>query len=265
MSPSEIAPLSTEKIFFKYTSDLGYSVKDITLNLKPGCFYGLIGPNGSGKSTLLDLLSGYALPSAGKVNLFGKEIHSYARKEIARLISSVPQSISLSFDYRVEEVVLMGRYVHIPRFTPATPTDIKKVSASMELMGISHLKDRKVTNLSGGEKQRVMIARSLAQETDIILLDEVTSNLDINHALSIMTTMANLSNSANRTIVAALHDLNIASMFCDELIVLNDGQLARSGNCQRIISEELLYELYKVPSKISVVEKGKKHIRFPCQ
>jgi len=242
-----------------------HCISNVTLHLKPGILYGLIGPNGSGKSTLLDLISGHSIPDTGTLFLHEKALAQYSRKELAKIITAVPQSFTLNFDYSVEEVVLMGRYPHIPRFGRPAPSDLHMVETAMDLMGIDHLKHRKVTHLSGGEKQRVMIARSLAQDADIVLLDEVTANLDINHAITIMKTMSDLVHAQKRMVIAALHDLNMAATFCDYLIVMKNGSLLTSGPTEEILSEELIMDLYHVPSTIYKEGLNSRHIRFNYQ
>ena len=253
--------LAADALFFSYDKK-NFSIEDISTYLKPGCFYGLIGPNGSGKSTLLDLLCGYILPVSGRILLNGKTITTYRRSEIATLLTYVPQSFSLSFDYSVEDVVMMGRHIHIPRFSSPGKTDFKLVSGAIDQMGIYHLRHRKVTRLSGGEKQRVMIARALAQNTDLVLLDEVTSNLDINHAISIMTTMSDLVKKQGKTVVAAMHDLNMAAAFCDILLVMKEGKMVHFGPAATVMTEKLIQDLYHVRSEITMIDNGKKYIRF---
>ena len=252
---------ATHNISFSY-GELS-CIKDITLHLLPGRFYGLIGPNGSGKSTLLDLLSAHLLPEKGVVYLGGKDIRTMTRKSIARRLSSVPQSFSLSFDYQVKDVVMMGRHPYIQRFSKPGETDVEAVETALHALDIHHLRNRNVTQLSGGEKQRVMLARALAQETDSILLDEVTSNLDINHAVSIMRVMLGLVSEQGKTIVAALHDLNIAAAFCDSLLVLREGYLVAEGKTTDILSEYLIEDLYQIRSSVSTDRKtNKKHIKY---
>ena len=249
--------------------NLGFSygsircIDNVSLQLKSGCFYGLIGPNGSGKSTLIDLLSGHLFADEGTIYVHGSDIRDYSRRELARKLSSVPQSFTLNFDYSVEEVVLMGRYPYIPRFANPQKHDVLAVKEAMQSLDIYHLRSRKVTQLSGGEKQRVMIARSLAQDTDIILLDEVTANLDINHAVSIMKVMHHMVARHQKTVLAALHDLNIASAFCDELIVMRGGEIVNNGKASAVISERLVEDVYQIRSTISTDhETDKKHIKY---
>ncbi len=230
------------ELSFSYGSES--CLKHISLQLESGFFYGLIGPNGSGKSTLLDMLAGFTEPSSGSILFNGTPINSYSRGELSLMLSTVPQSFSLNFDYTVNDVVLMGRHPHIKRFALPTRQDFVAVENALKNMAIYDLRHRSVKQLSGGEKQRVMIARSLAQDTSFILLDEVTANLDINHGISIMKTMSRLVKEKQCTVIAALHDLNMAMAFCDRVIVLNDGCLQRYGTVDEVISENMIKELY---------------------
>ena len=220
----------------------------VSLHLPPGRFYGLLGPNGSGKTTLLDLLAGHQAPSCGSVELNNREIGGYSPPDRARLLTSVPQNFSLNFDYNVYDVVLMGRHPHIPRFARPGGADRDAVEHALAAMEINRFRDRSVRQLSGGEKQRVMIARALAQDTDYLLLDEVTANLDINHALAIMKLLARLVRQG-RTAIAAMHDLNIALAFCDQVIVLKDGALWGDGATEDIVTPALVAELYEIEAE----------------
>ncbi len=249
-----------QELSFSYGSES--CLKHISLQLERGFFYGLIGPNGSGKSTLLDILSGFADPSGGSVLFNGAPIDSYSRSELSLMLSTVPQSFSLNFDYTVSDAVLMGRHPHIKRFALPTRDDLDSVENALKKMAIHHLRHRSVKQLSGGEKQRVMIARSLAQDTAFILLDEVTANLDINHGISIMKTMSRLVEEKQCTIIAALHDLNMAMAFCDRVIVLNNGYLQRYGTVEEVISEDMIKEIYQVQSHIFRTPCGNKHVQL---
>jgi iron complex transport system ATP-binding protein len=252
--------LRAEKVHFSY-GDIG-CLHDLSIELKAGRFYGLIGPNGSGKSTFLDIISGFISPHKGIIYCNGIKLHQYTPADLALILTAVPQSIYLNFDYTVHDVVMMGRHPHIPRFASPKETDFTHVEQAIELMGISHLAARKVMQLSGGEKQRVMVARALAQDTEMILLDEVTSNLDINHSISIMKTMLRLVKNDGRTVIAAMHDLNMAAAFCEDLIVLDQGKLSYFGPVSEVISENLISELYGVATHLTRDSGGKQHIKF---
>lgn len=239
-------------------------LKKISLALGSGRFYGLLGPNGSGKSTLIDLLSGYLKPETGTIKLNGRLLQSIKRTELATLLTVVPQRFAFNFDFNVYDTVMMGRHPHIPRLSSPTQEDRLKVAESLRLLDIEHLAQRSIRKLSGGETQRVMIARALVQETEFILLDEVTANLDINHAIAIMRTVRALV-EAGKTVIAALHDLNMALGFCDQVLVLNDGKLHRQGGAAEVINGELVSDIYQVSSEVIRNNDGNVHLSFKYQ
>jgi len=227
-------------------------LEDITLLIKKGKFYGLIGPNGSGKTTLLDLLAATARPEKGTIFFKDKLISTYQKKELACMLALVPQDFTLGFDYTVFDVVLMGRHPHIPRFSNPSPEDLALVDDALEIMDITVLRNRPVTDLSGGEKQRVVVARALAQNTDVVILDEATSNLDIRHTIEIMRIFYKRVTQKEITVIAAIHDLNLAASFCDELIVLKDNKVAATGPVVEVLTQQLVKETFGVDSHVSL-------------
>jgi len=233
----------------------------IDLRLESGYFHGLIGPNGSGKSTLLDLMSGYLEPERGSININGRPIAGYRRTDLARLLTLVPQSFSFNFDFSVYETVMMGRHPHLGRFAHPGVGDHQAVRAALETLEVDRLAGRSIRQLSGGEKQRVTVARALAQQTDYLLLDEVTANLDINHAISIMRTLKALS-SRGRTVIAALHDLNMALAFCDRVIVLKEGRVHRSGSSAEVVDTGLVADIYQVSTDMLRSEDGTRQLVY---
>lgn len=251
-----------DKVDFSYTGIP--CLERISLTLNSGFFYGLLGPNGSGKSTLIDLLSGYQKPDGGTIHLNGQSLSSFKRSELATLMTVVPQRFAFNFDFNVYETVMMGRYPHIPRFSSPSPSDHLKVDESLTLLDIEHLAQRSIRQLSGGETQRVMIARALVQDTDFILLDEVTANLDINHAIAIMQTMKALVDSG-KTVIAALHDLNMALSFCDHVAVLDSGRVHRFGKASEVINDRLVADIYQVASVVVKTDDGGAHLSFKYQ
>lgn len=239
-------------------------LSNLSVSIESGHFYGLIGPNGSGKSTLIDLISGFLKPENGTIELNGLPLHSYPRVELARLLTVVPQSFTINFDFTVYDTVMMGRYPHIPKFSAPAPIDHRTVHQALTLLSVDHLAERSIRRLSGGETQRVMIARALAQDSDFILLDEVTANLDVNHAIAIMQTMQRLVNTG-KTVIAALHDLNMALAFCDRVIVLNEGQLYQIGETRQVINEQLVADIYQVASSLITAASGNTHLSYNYQ
>jgi iron complex transport system ATP-binding protein len=186
------------------------------------------------------------------------------RTSLATLLTVVPQRFAFNFDFTVYDTVMMGRYPHIPRLSSPTREDHQLVAESLTLLDIEHLAQRSIRKLSGGETQRAMIARALVQDTDFILLDEVTANLDINHAIAIMRTMKKLV-EAGKTVIAALHDLNMALGFCDEVLVLNDGRLHRQGGASEVINNKLVSDIYQVSSEVIRNNEGNVHLCFKYQ
>ena len=237
---------------------------DLSLSIDSGIFYGLIGPNGSGKSTLIDLISGYLKPLNGTVELNGRPLDSYQKGELARLLTLVPQSFTFNFDFTVYDTVMMGRYPHIPKFSSPDHIDHQKVEQSLDLLSVDHLAERSIRKLSGGETQRVMIARALAQDSDFVLLDEVTANLDVSHAIAIMQTMKQLV-AAGKTVIAALHDLNVALAFCDRVIVLSEGRLHQVGEAHQVINEQLVADIYQVTCSLMTSDRGSTHLSYNYQ
>lgn len=220
--------------------------ENITLHLQSGKFYGLIGANGSGKSTLLELLMGTLSPSSGVIQYNNKVLTTYSRKELATKLALVPQHFSVNFEYQVRDVVFMGRHPHIPRFASPSQHDLKAVEQAMQIMDIRHLQKRPIIALSGGELQRVVMARALAQETEVLVLDEATANLDIHHTIDIMQVMRERVNEKGLTVIAAIHDLNLAAAFCDDCIVLKDGNIFANAPVQQIFTSELLESVFAV-------------------
>ena len=233
---------------FRYGTTDVLSALNFTLN--PGKFYGLIGPNGSGKSTLINLLMGTRSPYSGRIVFKDKAIHSYNQRTLAQHISLVPQDIHIGFEFSVYDIVLMGRHPHIPRFQRPSQNDLNIVDEVLDILDITHIKHRAVTHLSGGEKQRVIVARALAQNTEVLMLDEATSNLDIEHTIEILRVLRKRVDTSGKTVIAALHDLNLAAAFCDELLVLKDAILHNSGPIKEVLTTELLEDVFSVKGKV---------------
>jgi iron complex transport system ATP-binding protein len=226
------------------------ALNGVNLTLQAGRFYGILGPNGSGKSTLLDLLMGYRRPSQGSVRLDGRPVEAFSGRELARRIALVPQNFYIQFPYRAEEVVMMGRYPHIPRFTAPAAADHAIVEAVMAQTGVAQFRSRLITELSGGERQRVVFARALAQEAEILLLDEATASMDIRHSLDLLKLSAQGVREQGRTVIAVFHDLNLAAGFCDDLIFLKAGRVAIQGAAGNVLSSQTLEEVFQVQARV---------------
>ena len=222
----------------------------ITLEAKKGVFVGVIGPNGSGKTTLLKAISRVVAPSGGIIRLDGQPLADISSRDLARLVAVVPQETNAGFDFTVRDVVLMGRYPHLGRFAKETDADLAACDRAMELTGITRLSGRSVNAISGGELQRVIIARALAQEPRHLLLDEATSHLDISHQVEILTTIKKLSEEI--AVVGVFHDLNLAAHFCDEIIVLKNGKIEAAGTPAEVITPATLQTVFDLEATVSI-------------
>ncbi len=255
---------SIRNLSFSYRSTR--VLENINIELHRGKFYGLIGGNGSGKSTLLELLMATLQPDSGTLYYKGQALHLYSRQELASSLALVPQHFSMDFEYSVSDVVLMGRHPHIPRFSSPASHDFEAVDIAMATMDISHLKNRPVIALSGGELQRVVMARALAQETEVLILDEATSNLDIQHTISIMKVIRQRVLDKGLTVIAAIHDLNLAAAFCDNCLVLKEKNIYANAPVKDIFTPELLREVFSVDAQIEHSTKsGHPKIQFTYQ
>ncbi|MDF2684345.1 MAG: transporter ATP-binding protein [Brevibacillus sp.] len=234
-------------------------IRDICLEVKAGEFVGLIGPNGSGKSTLLKSIYRVLEPTAGWIGLDGDELYKLSPRESARRMAVVRQESSVEFDFSVLEIVMMGRSPHKKLFQTDTSEDIQISKDALEQVGMSEYGKRSFFSLSGGEKQRVLIARALAQQAEFLVLDEPTNHLDVRYQLQVMDLVKQLG----ITVLSALHDLNIAAMYCDRLYVLKNGQLVTSGSPEDILSADLIREVFDVETDVSIHPiTGKKHVYF---
>ena len=219
-------------------------VKDITFQVMPGEMVGLIGPNGSGKSTIIKAISRVISLRSGKILLDGKDVFKMPRGDLARLLGVVPQMSILPSAFTAFEIVLMGRNPHLGLLQYESAKDMAITWQAMERTATQPLAERIVCELSGGEIQRVVIARVLAQQSKSILLDEPTANLDIRHQVEILDLIKNLCLENNLMVVIALHDLNLASQYCDRLILLNNGQIHAQGTPEEVINSRNIKEVY---------------------
>jgi iron complex transport system ATP-binding protein len=224
-------------------------LRDVLLSVARGEMVGLLGPNGSGKTTLLKLLSG-VLTGNGEVRLNGRNIAAYGRRELSRLYAVVPQESRVNFPYTVAEIVLMGRASYHSPFALESKKDLEVARASMELTDCLSLSQRYLHELSGGEKQRVMIARALAQEPEILLLDEPSAFLDLKHQVQVFELLRRLNRERGLTVVAALHELNLAALFFQRLVMLRDGKIYRDGSPNEVLTERTIEEVYGIRVRV---------------
>lgn len=210
-----------------------------------GEYLGIIGPNGSGKSTLLKALSAVLKPVTGTVYLNQKEISGYSARDLAREMAVVPQDTAINFDFTALDVVLMGRHPHLGRWQAEGPLDLDVARRAMQMTGTWDLRDRSILELSGGERQRVIIARALTQEPKVILLDEPTAHLDINHQMEILEVVRRLNREQGLTVVAVLHDLNLAGQYCQKLLLLSQGRVFACGTPREVITADNIRTVYR--------------------
>ena len=236
--------IALDTVGFRY--DVNWVLKNISCEIVRGEFAGLLGPNGSGKTTLLKIIDGMLQPQEGRVFISGVPLSSIRRQALAKTIAVVSQDFRMTFPFSVQEVVLMGRSPHLAKWRFEGETDLLIARKAMEMTDTLHLAGRDMEQLSGGERQRVLIARALAQEPQILLLDEPTAFLDIKHQMDFFDLVKSLNRTINLTVVAVTHDINLASLYCDRLILMRDGRIAVQGRPEDVVSEENIAQVYRV-------------------
>ena len=232
-------------------------LKGVSIDSKNREFIGIIGPNGSGKSTLLKCIYRILKPNNGCIMLGEEDISKMSVKESAKKLAVVAQHNYYNFDFSVGEVVLMGRSPHKKSLEPDNSEDYDIVNESLEKVGILGFKNRSFSTLSGGEQQRVILARALAQQTPCLILDEPTNHLDIKYQLQLMRIVKSL----NIEVIAAIHDLNIAAMYCDKIYVLKDGKIVKFGKTNEVLTKKLIKDVYEVDADV-IVNQGMVHISY---
>lgn len=233
-------------------------LKGIDLALRPKEFLGIIGPNGSGKSTFLKCVYRVQKPTEGTIRFDGKLLDEMSYRESALKLAVVAQHNYYNFDFTVREVVLMGRAPHKKTLERDNAKDYQIVDEALKTVQMEAFADRTFSTLSGGEQQRVILARALAQQTSALILDEPTNHLDITHQIMLMELVKKL----NVTVISAIHDLNIAAAYCDKIYVLKDGVLEGYGTPEEVLTPELIRRIYKVEAEIVYDSRGKMHILF---
>jgi iron complex transport system ATP-binding protein len=219
-------------------------LQNITFSVTEGDFFIIIGPNGSGKTTLMRTIAGILRQQSGQVKILGRSMSNYTRKEFARLVAFVPQGLPTDFPFTVEELVLMGRAPYNSMLGIETEEDYQVSKMAMAFTEVEHLAARKLDQLSGGEQQRVFIARAICQEPKILLLDEPTASLDLAHQARIMDLMEKLKAEKEMTVVMVSHDINLAAMYGVKLLLLREGQIVSMGPPQEILNFKTLEDTY---------------------
>ena len=228
-----------------------FTLDDVSVTVERGSLTGLLGPNGCGKTTLLNLLSGVLQPAHGQVSLNGIPLAGRSRRDIARHLAVVPQETHPAFDYTVMEMVLMGRHPHLGAFELEGPSDLALARDALAATGTDHLAGRAYMTLSGGEKQRVVIASALTQSPDVLLLDEPTASLDLGYQLEVAGLLRGLNRDRGVTMVLATHDLNLAASLCDRLILMRDGRVVAQGATRDVLTASSIRRIYDVDADVS--------------
>ncbi|CQR74386.1 putative siderophore transport system ATP-binding protein YusV [Sporomusa ovata DSM 2662] len=251
--------IAVQNVCFSYNSHP--ILKDVSLNVHQGQVVSIVGPNGAGKSTLLKCMVRLLKPQTGTVHLDGKDIARKNSRELAKALGYVPQNTRDVFSFTVLETVLMGRKPHVA--WEVSDEDFRVVTQVMKFLGIENLAARPLDQLSGGQKQKVFVARALAQQPAIFLFDEPTSNLDVRHQLEVFATIKRLTETEGRTVIVVVHDLNLASRFSDTLVMLKQGAIYAAGKPEQVITEDNIRDVYNISATIIETRYG--HYVLPIE
>jgi len=234
--------LRVQDLSFQY--DQGFGLEGLHLNIPHQSFLALIGPNGSGKTTLLGLLSNLLKPKKGEIFLGDQKLSSFSPKNLAQKMAVISSEQYFEFPFLVRDIVAMGRFAHLGRFQKLSQKGFDLIEEAMEKTGVAHLRDRPISQVSSGERQRVLIARALAQKPQILILDEPNAHLDINHLVEIFRLLKGLNQKEELTIIVVLHDLMAAAAFCHTVALLHQGKLIKYGKPKEVICQDLIQETY---------------------
>lgn len=226
------------------------ALNDVSFSFEKGIIYGLLGPNGAGKSTLLKLLFGFYQPNDGQIIFEQRNLNSWTRMELARKIAYVPQEFHLHFDYTVEDILLMGRFPYLKKMGQYQEKDYQVVKEVLIDFHLEKFRNKLYSHLSGGEKQRASIARAIAQQTDILLLDEAFSNLDLQFHETVLNVLYKLNQKWQKMIILVSHDINLTVEFCDHLVLMKNGKIQIHGNAEKCINNEHLKQVFSADMQI---------------
>ena len=242
--------LRVADVSFAYPRRAPPALDRVSTAVGRGQLVGLLGPNGSGKTTLVRILAGMLQPQAGTVRLDDRPLATFTRRELARQVAVVPQETHSAFDFSVLDIVLMGRYPHLEAFELEGPRDLAIAREALAATGTAGLEERPFASLSGGEKQRVVIASALAQTSDVLLLDEPTASLDLGYQLEIGALLSGLNRERGTTMVVSTHDLNLAARLCTWIVLLKDGRVLANGPTPDILTAANIRALYGVDADV---------------
>ncbi len=242
--------LQADSLSFSYPRAERPALEQVSVTIGRGDRIGLLGPNGSGKTTLLRLLAGMLRPARGTVRLEGRLLSEMSRREIARRIAVVPQDTQTTFDFSVIDMVLMGRYPHLGAFELEGARDLEIARAALAATGTSAFEARTYSTLSGGEKQRVVIASAVAQSPELLLLDEPTAALDLGYQFEIVHLLKALNADRGTTMVVSTHDLNVVAALCTRVVLVKDGRVLAEGPTNDTLTREAIRDLYQVDAEV---------------
>jgi ABC-type cobalamin/Fe3+-siderophores transport system ATPase subunit len=268
MVSSECALLRADKVSFAYESGRrpsgrlhaeaadGLVLDSVSLTVDAGLIVGLLGPNGSGKTTLIRILAGLLTPLQGGVMLDGQPLGALSRRQLARRMALVPQETNAAFDFSVLDMVLMGRYPHLGTFALEGAQDLALAREALAATGTAQFESRLFKTLSGGEKQRVVIASALAQASDVLLLDEPTASLDLGYQMEIATLLRRLNRERRATMVLSTHDLNLAAALCDRVVLIQRGRMVADGPTEDVLTADRILSVYGVHADVQYHERA---------
>jgi iron complex transport system ATP-binding protein len=242
--------IAVEQLYFSFNKNL--VLKNLSFTVSEGEFVGILGPNGAGKSTLLKILDRILDPDSGRVFIFRKNLVSYTRRSLAKKVGFVPQLFSTTFNFSAFDIVMMGRFPHQKFFGYQTREDFNSVEMAMQATDCISLKDRSFHTLSIGEQNRVVLASALAQNPKILLLDEATTALDLNHQVQFYEILKKLQKEQGLTILSVTHDVNLAAQFCSRIIALKNGKILADNLVSNLFKKQILEELYNTPVEILI-------------
>lgn len=239
-----------------YSHDKAPFIEDLNLQIQKGRFCALLGPNGSGKSTLLKLMVGLLKPQQGEILISNSDIKNLNANELAQKISYVPQREDIIFEFSVYDTVMMGRNPYQGRWQAPNDEDHKLVQETLRRTNLDHLQHRMLSQLSGGELQRTLIARAIVQQTPIMLLDEPLANIDIAHKYEIMDILSALQHDTGVTIIVVLHDFSIASQYCDDTVLMSEGKIIKQGAFKEVITDDSLKDIFHLDNRFYLDNQG---------
>lgn len=254
--------LSINNAFYSYTHQPDYALKDFSLDIEPGMFISLAGPNGAGKSTILKIAAGILEPEKGHILFSGKKLHSYPKKELAKRIAFLPQDVSEWYDIKVSSLVLQGRYPYLKGFGFATAQDTEICGYNMKICGVYEFKDRYISSLSGGEKQRVRLASVLSQQPDVLILDEPTASLDIHNERDLFTILLSLTQKKTSVLIAT-HNVNLAALFSHEIVLMSKGRIIKRGKPADVITTDNITRIYGKGFGVNIHPDSEKPFIYP--